>query len=124
MVGQEAPALRQSHGMRIHAFDVADLCARDGDQIVPDAYQRLPHHLHIMMKQQVEVFQHRPGQAVLNGDRDGVGSARVERRKHFRRERTGDNLRIRHQLQRRLVAERARLSLNGNLHAVSFFANI
>jgi hypothetical protein len=75
MRGQESPALPERHGMRIHAVDLIHLRAGDGDQVVPDANQRLPHHLHVVMKQQVEMFEHRSRQAVLNGNRRGIGCA-------------------------------------------------
>jgi hypothetical protein len=91
--------------MRIHALDLADLCPGHSDQVVPNANLRLPHHFYIVMEQQVEMFEDGAGQAVLNGDRGGIGSARVERGKHLCRKRAGKNLRIRHELQRGFVAE-------------------
>ena len=59
---------------------------------MPDPQQRLPHHLHVVLQQQIEVFQHRAGQAVLNGNRRGIGLARIQCGKHLRRKRARHNL--------------------------------
>ena len=56
MGGEEAPALRQGHGMRKYAIDVVENCAYKRDQIMPDAQQRFPLHRHIVREQQVEVL--------------------------------------------------------------------
>jgi hypothetical protein len=73
MLGEEAPALRQCHGMREDAVDFADRSSGDGDQVVADAQQRLPLHHHIVREQQVEVLGDGAGQRVLNGN-DGGGT--------------------------------------------------
>ncbi len=59
--------MRQRHWMRKDPIDVVK-GRRDADQVVPDAQLRLAHHLHVVLQQEVEVFQHRSGKAVLNGN--------------------------------------------------------
>ncbi len=67
---------------------------------------------------QVKMFEDRAGEAVLNGNRSGIGFAAVQCCKHVRRERTRHDLRAWHKLQCRFVAERTGLSLNRNSHLV------
>jgi len=72
MLGQKASALRQRHGMREDAVDVADCGSGDGDEIVADAQQRLLLDHDIVGEQQVEVLSHRARQRVFNGNRGGI----------------------------------------------------
>ena len=106
--------------MRKNALDFVDRNAGHRDQVMPDAHQRLLDHLDVVLQQQVKMFQDRSGEAILNGNHGRIDRPRIQRRKHFRRERAWHNLRVGHELQRRLVTERARLSLNSDLHAVVF----
>ena len=63
MLGQKSPALRERHGMRVHAVDLVDVGAANHNQIVPDADQRLAVDFHVVRQQQVKVLQtrNRPG---------------------------------------------------------------
>jgi hypothetical protein len=70
-----------------------------------DPQQRLPLHLHVVGKQQVKMLEHRARQAVFDGDSRGIHGARDERGKHLGRKRARHNLRARHKLQRRFMAE-------------------
>ena len=91
--------------MRKNSLNLRDLHARERDQVMPDAQQRLPLHAHIMRQQQVKVLQHRAGKAVLDGNHSGLHRAPAQRPEDIRGKRAGNDLPIRNQLQSRFVAE-------------------
>jgi hypothetical protein len=72
---------------------------------VPDPQPHLALHLHVVGQQQVEVLQHRAGQAVFDGNDRGVDFFRGQRRKHVRRKRARNKNGVGDQLHRGLMAE-------------------
>ena len=110
--------------MREDALDLVDGDAGKGDQVVPNAQQRLPLHNHIIGKQQVEVFCDGAGQAVFDGNHRGVHGARDQRGKDVGGERAGNNYGVGDQIHRGLVAEGTGFTLDGDLHIVNPIASI
>ncbi len=102
--------------MREDAVDLVDGNAGKGDQVVPNAQQRLPLHNHVIGKQQVEVFCDGAGQGILDRNRGCVHRAGNQRGKDVGGERDRDDDGVGDQIHRGLVAEGAGFSLDGDLH--------
>ena len=66
VLGEEAAALGQRHGMGIDLAHILARRARKRDEIVDNAQAHLAHNVQVVGQQQVEVFVDGPGQGVLN----------------------------------------------------------
>src|SRR6516165_6333894 len=119
MVRKESPALRQSYGMRINPLDIIQHCAWKCDEVMPDVKQRFANDLHVVLKKQVEVLQHRAGKAVFDGDHGCVNRSACERMEDVSGQGAWLNGCPRKHGQRCLVTEGARLSLDGDSHFVA-----
>ena len=116
-MGCEKPAaLGQSDRVRADPADLLDARSRHGNKVVADAQQGLALNGDPLHQQQVVVLGHRSSQTVLNGNDGRIHMSFRDPAENFCRECTGNDPGARLHLQRRLMAEGSRLSLNGYLH--------
>jgi hypothetical protein len=102
--------------MRQDLANLFHFAARDADEIVADTQQGFPFDLHLGLKEEVEVFNDRTGERVLDGYDCGANLGVLHAFENLCGECTGNNGCLRFDLKGSFVAKRSELSLNGNPH--------
>ena len=72
MLVEKSPALGQRDGVGEDLANILDLASRHADEIVADAQQGFPFNLYVGLKEKVEVFDHRTGERIFDGDDCGA----------------------------------------------------
>ena len=72
MFGEKAAALRERHGVREYAIDIADRSAGDGNQVVSDAKERFANDFDVMLEQEVEMLEDRARETVFDWNDGGI----------------------------------------------------
>src|SRR5208282_2077176 len=105
--------------MREHSPHSAQFYTRQRNQVVHDAQAKLADDVHVAAEQEIKMFGDGTGQRVLDRNYRAVDRPPLHPVEDLERTRARHHLRVRQHLFGRLVAERAKFSLNCDSHPPS-----
>jgi len=120
--GEEAAALSECDGVGEHAVDIANGGAGDGDEVVANAEERFADDFYVVLEKQIEVLEHRTGEAVFDGNNGSVDGFLNQFLENVGRESAGYDHGICCETQSGFVAEGTGLSLYSDSHSMTFSA--